>query len=29
MDVQEELATMFARLDNNLESRESQLQVLQ
>ena len=29
MDVQEELATMFARLDNNLDSRESQLQVLQ
>ena len=29
MDVQEELATMFARLDNSLDSRESQLQVLQ
>ena len=29
MDVQEELAIMFARLDNNLDSRESQLQVLQ
>jgi murein DD-endopeptidase MepM/ murein hydrolase activator NlpD len=29
MDVQEELATMFARLDSSLDSRESQLQILQ
>jgi murein DD-endopeptidase MepM/ murein hydrolase activator NlpD len=29
MDVQEQLATMFARLDNSLDSRESQLKVLQ
>ena len=29
IDIQEELATLFARLDSNLDSRESQLQVLQ
>ncbi len=29
MDVQEELATMFARLDSSVDSRESQLQILQ
>jgi murein DD-endopeptidase MepM/ murein hydrolase activator NlpD len=29
VDIQQELATMFARLDNSLNSRESQLSVLQ
>jgi murein DD-endopeptidase MepM/ murein hydrolase activator NlpD len=29
IDIQEELATLFARLDSNLDSRESQLQILQ
>lgn len=29
VDIQQELATMFARLDNSLNSRESQLNVLQ
>ena len=29
IDIQEELAILFARLDSNLDSRESQLQVLQ
>jgi murein DD-endopeptidase MepM/ murein hydrolase activator NlpD len=29
VDIQQELATMFARLDNSLNSRESQLTVLQ
>jgi murein DD-endopeptidase MepM/ murein hydrolase activator NlpD len=29
IDIEEELATLFARLDSNIDSRESQLQVLQ